>query len=442
MALATSIVSILTVNYFRTHKPIIYPSWGSLIFMVVMGFLTCLIYFGYYVFLPASNIFKRGSFMSFLFLVKTELLFQFGMCSIWISGSIAYASDFRGHDNCLFDGYYHYTKPSDWNHVCNLINYIVPLAYATFGVQAAFMAVEGLFAMYLFLFVDQDSINEPFWEWGQRAWNYQHQNRSALSSFNEPMKYRPGVRNQNNNTGSRFFGNRQSKNDMYEDYNEKRYYDEGSGRTGLRSGMTVNGPYSSSEQDGFSDYSSQYGSSTTHSRRGVEYSDPSSASSISDATTVASPSPYHGGAYSRHSTNSRRAGLSEAPKPAGAGGTSSLRAPAWSPPSITSDGDTLNGSDQHTTRSMRRDQSQQMRRVSTPASLGSRGRRGVAYGASEDGNDDTADYGTAFDPSDRLYRSPSNQTPRADRRNRARLANAQRRRVSLGDETGWHLRED
>ncbi|KAI3626138.1 hypothetical protein CBS9595_001499 [Malassezia furfur] len=437
MALATSIMAILAVNYFRTHKPIIFPSWSSLIFLVVMGFLTCIIYFGYYIFLPTTNMVRRGSFLGMIFFVKSELLFQFSMCSIWISGALAYAADFRGRENCLFDGYYHYPKPADWGHACDLINWVVPLAYATFGIQAGFMAIELFFATYLFLFIDQDSLNEVFWEWGQRAYNYQHQTPSALSSFNDPMKYR--AKGGGKVGGVRMFGN--NHDDMYEDYNEKRYYDEDAGRTGIKPGMVVNGSLNSSERDDYSEYSSRYGSSSgSHSRRGPEYSDPSSTASVSDSNTFASHSNYHGGAYSRHSVNSRRAGLAEAPVPAGAGGTGMLRAPSWAPPSITSDGSTLNESE--VAPLPRGTMASQARRVSTPASLGSRGRRGPAYSASEDGFDDAYDYGSEETPTEGIVRSPSSRTPGGGRSNKARLANAQRRRVSAGDMSGWHLREN
>ncbi|WFD02711.1 hypothetical protein MOBT1_001395 [Malassezia obtusa] len=433
-------MSILTVNYYRTHKPIIFPSWSSLIFLIVMGFLTCIIYFGYYIFLPATGIFQRGSLLSGLYMMKVDFLFIFAMCAIWISGALAYAADFRGHENCQFNGYYHYPKPKDWNHVCDMINWVVPLAYATFGVQAGLLGFVGFFLCYIFLFLDQDTINEMFWEWGQRAYNFQHEPPSALSSFNDPMKYRATNRDGSKMSGARLFGRGDNNSDMYEDYNEKRYYDEDAGRTGLRPGMFVNGPYPGSEKDAVSEFSSQYTSSGSRSRRGADYSDPSSASSVSDSTTIASLSNYHGGAYSRQSVNSRRAGLSDTPMPAGAGGTGSLRAPSWTPPSITSDGDTLRDSETPSLPSSRKGAAYHSRRVSTPASLGSRGRRGAAYSASEDGVDD-GDYGTAFAPSDSFARSAETRTP-GSRVNRTRIANAQRRRVSAGDETGWHLREN
>lgn len=436
-ALATAIMSILTVNYFRTHKPVVYPSWGSLIFLIVMGFLTIIIYFGYYVFLPSLGMIKRGSFLSGLFMMKVELLFQFAMSSIWISGALAYAADFRGHENCLFNGYYHYPKPSDWNHVCDLINWVVPLAYTTFGIQAGFMAFEGFFTSYIFLFIDQETINELFWEWGRRAYDYQHQAPSALSSFNNPMKYRQSD-NSRRLGGASFFGN-SPRDDMYEDYNEKRYYDEDAGHTGIRPGTFVNGPYADSQTDRFSQNSSEYSSSGQRSRRGVSYNDPSSNSSVSDSTTVASLSNYHGGAYSRQSVNSRRAGLSEAPTPAGAGGTGSLRAPSWTAPSITSDGDTVRGTDSLRPPSSRLGFAHSSRRVSAPVSLGSRGRRGTAYTASEDGYEED-EYATAGATSEGLGRSASTRMP-SSRANRARIADAQRRRFSNDDETGWHLRE-
>lgn len=430
MALATAIMAILAVNYFRTHKPVITPSWGSLIFLIVMGFLTSIIYFGYYIFLPPLPFIRRGSFLSSLFMMKIDLLFQFGMCSIWISGALAYASDFRGRENCMFDGYYHYPKPSDWNHACDLLNWTVPLAYATFGLEAGLLGFELLFTSYIFLFIDQEVLNEVNYEWGRRAYEFQHQPPSALSSFNNPMQYRAQSRNISGGKsgGARLFGKEEP--DMYEQYNEKRYYDEDAGRTGYKSG----GGFANGTPDGMSEYSSEYSSSGQRSRRGAAYNDPSSYSG-SETSTMASLSNYHGGAYSRQSVNSRRAGLAEAPMPAGAGGTSALRAPSWTAPSITSDGDTMR--DSISPPESRTGVAGQNRRVSAPVSLGSRGRRGAAYAASEDGFDDPDEYRTAV-PSEGVTRSAST---RGARPVGPRTKQMPRRRMSADEESGWHLRE-
>lgn len=54
------------------------------------------------------------------------------------------------------DGYYHYPKPSDFDDVCNRINYSVALAYTTFGLCALTMSVVWLITIYILLFLDQE----------------------------------------------------------------------------------------------------------------------------------------------------------------------------------------------------------------------------------------------------------------------------------------------
>ncbi|KAN0065461.1 hypothetical protein ACQY0O_001297 [Thecaphora frezii] len=187
LSLATCIMCILVVDYYNKHDPIIRPSWGSLIFLIILGLLTPIIYFGYNILLPLMPFIRYGDFLYGLFMVKVELLLQFAMCVLWISGALAYASDLRGRENCQFDGYYHYPKPSDFGHVCDLINYAVPLAYATFGVQVALWAIESLVGAYLFLFLDQESLNEPHFEWGRRAYDYQ-EFQVAKSMISVPLR--------------------------------------------------------------------------------------------------------------------------------------------------------------------------------------------------------------------------------------------------------------
>lgn len=101
MALATAIMSCLVMNYYLTHQPMIIQSWSSLIFLIIFGFMTSIIYFGYYIFFPSLSIFRRGSFLGNLFMMKVEVIFQFGMSAIWVSGALAYAADMRGRENCL-----------------------------------------------------------------------------------------------------------------------------------------------------------------------------------------------------------------------------------------------------------------------------------------------------------------------------------------------------
>lgn len=172
LALAAAIMAILVVQYYNNHDPIIRPSWGSLIFIIVLGLLTPILYFGYNILLPIAPFINYGDFLYGIMMVKIELLFQFSMAVLWVSGALAYASDLRGYENCTFDGYYHYDKPSDFNHVCDLTNWVVPLNYAAFGVQAALFAFELLFGLYTFLYLDQESLSEPHFAWGRRAYDY------------------------------------------------------------------------------------------------------------------------------------------------------------------------------------------------------------------------------------------------------------------------------
>ncbi|KAJ1025893.1 hypothetical protein NDA16_002519 [Ustilago loliicola] len=187
LSLATAIICILVVDYYNSHDPIIRPSWGSLIFLIILGLFTPIIYFGYNIFLPLMPFINYGDFLYGLFMVKIELLLQFAMCVLWVSGALAYACDLRGKENCQFDGYWHYEKPADFGHVCDLINYAVGFAYATFGVQVFLFVIETFYGMYIFLLLDQESLNEPHFEWGRRAYNYaqqakQNQRQNAIGS--------------------------------------------------------------------------------------------------------------------------------------------------------------------------------------------------------------------------------------------------------------------
>ncbi|CBQ69395.1 conserved hypothetical protein [Sporisorium reilianum SRZ2] len=177
LSLATAIICILVVDYYNKHDPIIRPSWGSLIFLIVLGLFTPIIYFGYNIFLPLMPFINYGDFLYGLFMVKIELLLQFAMVVLWVSGALAYACDLRGRENCQFDGYWHYDKPANFGHVCDLINYAVGFAYATFGVQMFLFVIEVLCGVYIFLFLDQESLNEPHFEWGRRAYNYAQQTK-------------------------------------------------------------------------------------------------------------------------------------------------------------------------------------------------------------------------------------------------------------------------
>ncbi|KAK0553205.1 hypothetical protein OC846_000028 [Tilletia horrida] len=174
LALATCIMCLLVVVYYNTHDPIVRPSWGSLIFLIVLGFMTPIAYFNYNILMPLAPFIKWGDFLYGCMQARCELVFGFAMCVFWISGALAYASDLRGYENCQFDGYYHYPKPADFQHVCDLINWAVPLAYATFGMQTFLWVFEVAFGAYTFLYLDQDSLSEPHFEWGRRAYNYRY----------------------------------------------------------------------------------------------------------------------------------------------------------------------------------------------------------------------------------------------------------------------------
>jgi hypothetical protein len=134
--------------------------------------VTCIIYFGYNIAMPLAPFINYGDFLYGLFMVKLELLLQFTMCVLWVSGALAYASDLRGYENCQFDGYLHYPRPDDFEHVCDLTNWTVPLAYATFGMQVLLWFFEMCFGIYTFLYLDQESLNEPHFAWGRRAYDY------------------------------------------------------------------------------------------------------------------------------------------------------------------------------------------------------------------------------------------------------------------------------
>ena len=427
-ALACAIMACIIVHYFVSHKPIILPSWGSLLFILFMGFFTPILYFGYYLFLPSLSFVRRGTFIHGLFTMKLELIFQFAMCAIWISGALAYANDFRGHENCIWDGYYYYPKPSNWNHLCDMVNWLVALCYTTFGLQAGFFAAELFVITYIFLFIDQDTLNEPLYSWGKRGYDYQHQPPAPISSFNQPMAYRASA------------GSKAPRHMSYPgsiSSHEKGGYYEGpyEREMVLRDGSRL----VTSDESSSALHSGSSGSTATWSRRGPGYADHpathsgrtstlGSESSEADSSTAASESRYYGGAYANQSVNSRRAGLTDTPVPAGAGGTSS--APAWSAPTITSSSDSST------------DRASTGRRVSAPVSLGSRGRRGAAYSI-HDTDSEAFGYSDAEEPdtSADLRSRPLGRSASMSARAR-RASDTPRRRAESDEESGWHLREE
>ncbi|KAM0751213.1 hypothetical protein T439DRAFT_347773 [Meredithblackwellia eburnea MCA 4105] len=183
-ALTTAGLGIGVINYWVTHKPSIVPSWGSLIACVVFGLGTPFVLFG--LFFVTPRLFRHGGVGAILNQTRMELLMLFGMSVFWISGALAIACDLRGREYCLWDGYYHYPKPSDFNDVCSLTNYTVALAYTTFGLCALQMSIFFLVVFYILLYLDQEALTEPTNDVGGRAYRARlaalHQYRLSQSS--------------------------------------------------------------------------------------------------------------------------------------------------------------------------------------------------------------------------------------------------------------------
>lgn len=167
-ALATAGMCIAVVYYYNHVGPVIKPAWGSLIACIVFGILTPGVLFG--TLLVTPRLFRSGSVPDIVNQTRMELLSLFALSAIWISGALALACDLRGKENCLWDGYYHYPKPSDFDNVCNRINYSVALAYTTFGLCALTMSVVWLITIYILLFLDQEVLTEKTNSLGTRAY--------------------------------------------------------------------------------------------------------------------------------------------------------------------------------------------------------------------------------------------------------------------------------
>ncbi|GAA6021761.1 hypothetical protein JCM11491_007236 [Sporobolomyces phaffii] len=167
-ALATAGMCIAVVYYYNHVGPVIKPAWGSLIAVIVFGILTPGVLFG--TLLVTPRLFRTGSVPDMVNQTRVELLSLFALSAIWISGALALACDLRGKENCLWDGYYHYPKPSDFDNVCNRINYSVALAYTTFGLCALTMSVVWLITIYILLFLDQEVLTEKTNSLGTRAY--------------------------------------------------------------------------------------------------------------------------------------------------------------------------------------------------------------------------------------------------------------------------------
>lgn len=107
-ALITAGFAISVVQYYNAHEPSIKPSWGSLIALIVFGIITPGGLFG--TFLVTPRLFRYGTFLGIVNQVRMELLMLFAFAVIWVSGALAMASDLRGYENCIWDGYYHYVR--------------------------------------------------------------------------------------------------------------------------------------------------------------------------------------------------------------------------------------------------------------------------------------------------------------------------------------------
>ncbi|KAI5479995.1 hypothetical protein MNV49_002285 [Pseudohyphozyma bogoriensis] len=177
-ALATAAVGLAVVAYYNSHGPVIKPSWGSLIAVIVFGIGTPGVLFG--LFFVTPFLFRPGTVGAILNQTRIELIMLFNLCVVWISGALAFASDLRGTEYCLWDGYWHYPKPSDFGHVCNLINVDVALAYTTFGLAALQMVVFYTWAIYVLLYLDQEALTEPTNDLGGRAYRA---HKAALASY-------------------------------------------------------------------------------------------------------------------------------------------------------------------------------------------------------------------------------------------------------------------
>ncbi|BGP09693.1 hypothetical protein NBRC10512_000112 [Rhodotorula toruloides] len=167
-ALTTAAFCISVVVYYNTHGPVIKPAWGSLIADIVFGIGTPGVLFGMMLVLP--RLFRHGGALDILNQTRMELLTLFGLAVVWVSGALALACDLRGQENCLWDGYWHYPKPSDFQDACNRINWAVALAYTTFGLTCLQMAVIWAIAGYILLFLDQEVLTEHTNSMGSRAY--------------------------------------------------------------------------------------------------------------------------------------------------------------------------------------------------------------------------------------------------------------------------------
>ncbi|SCZ88323.1 BZ3500_MvSof-1268-A1-R1_Chr10-2g02919 [Microbotryum saponariae] len=183
-SLTTAGVAIGVVHYYNSLRPnVIAPSWGSLIAIIVFGIGTPGVLYIPMLFFP--YMFKERTFTGILLQTRIELLTLFAVSAVWISGALALACDLRGRENCLWDGYYHFPKPADFDSVCTLINVDVALAYTTFGLTCVQLVVISGIAGYILLYLDQEVLTERTNDMGGRAHRARQQalaSRRALAA--------------------------------------------------------------------------------------------------------------------------------------------------------------------------------------------------------------------------------------------------------------------
>jgi hypothetical protein len=99
-ALATAGLGLGVVHYYNTHRPVVYPAWGSLIAVIVFGIGTPGVLFG--LFLVTPRLFRHGGVAGILNQTRIELVMLFNLSVFWISGALALACDLRGTENCIW----------------------------------------------------------------------------------------------------------------------------------------------------------------------------------------------------------------------------------------------------------------------------------------------------------------------------------------------------
>ncbi len=179
LSLGTAIIAILVVAYYNNNQPIIAPSWGSLIFLIILGLFTPIIYFGYNIFLPLMPFINYGDFLYSLFMVKIELLLQFAMCVLWVSGALAFANDLR---------------PARVTRTASSTATGTTRSRATSTIRVNSSTTARLRVRYVWRAgvplrhrvplwhvhlpaARQESLNEPHFEWGRRAYNFGQQSK-------------------------------------------------------------------------------------------------------------------------------------------------------------------------------------------------------------------------------------------------------------------------